>query len=100
MPAQGATVAAPIHWDELADGSFVLSRREIVGPWERIHNEWIRIEEDGARHRFEMSHRLYSAVELRDLLVEAGFGDVSIYGGFDGSEYDASSRLVAVGRAL
>ena len=43
--------------------------------------------------------RLYAASELKELLLEAGFSTVEIYGGWDESAYDQNAEsLIAVGR--
>lgn len=54
---------------------------------------------DGGVHEYDVSLRLYSAVELHDLLRRTGFDEVEIYGDFDGSSYDENAeKLVAVAR--
>ncbi|MFJ3446463.1 hypothetical protein ACIPM2_35455 [Streptomyces sp. NPDC086081] len=38
---------------------------------------------------------MYSAVELRRMVEEAGFGRVEVFGGFDGRPYDENAeRLI------
>ncbi len=52
------------------------------------------------RHECRGTQRLFSGGELAALLQEAGFGEVRLYGGFDGAPYDReATRLVAVARA-
>jgi hypothetical protein len=42
---------------------------------------------------------VYSGLELRDRLHQAGFATVQLYGGLDGRPYDLeAARLVAVAR--
>lgn len=49
------------------------------------------------RQEVQVEHRLYSGAELRSLLESVGFGEVHLYGGFDGSSYDLEAkRLLAV----
>ena len=88
----------PSSCDEMEDGRLLVQRRRILADWTRIENEWILIgPEDVRRHTIE--HTIYSGRELRDLLRAAGFGEVRLYGGLDGSEYGRESkRLVVVGR--
>lgn len=84
-------------WQEFEDGTLFLARREVEGPWKWLRNRWILVEPEGTRREFEMRHRLYSAVELSELLEESGFRGVRVYGGFDGRDYDRNSRrLLAV----
>ena len=68
----------------------------VVGPWEGLRNRWI-LSRDGETLDRSFVIRLYSGTELREALLEAGFGSVSILGGVDGSPYDqAASSLVAM----
>jgi hypothetical protein len=61
-----------------------------------MENTWILISKDGTRHEWNVTHYLYSAVELKSLLSSAGFEDVKAYGGLDGSTYDNTARRLAV----
>lgn len=82
----------------MADGALLVERREIFDGWGRIRNEWILIKGERAR-RFYFHHTLYSGQELKTLFERAGFVDVELFGGLDGSEYGPEAkRLVALGR--
>jgi SAM-dependent methyltransferase len=84
--------------DELPDGSVWVQRPQIVDDWTRMKHEDIFIV-DGTVYRFEFTHRLYSGQELRDIMVSAGFADVSLFGDLEGHPYaPGATRLVAVGR--
>jgi SAM-dependent methyltransferase len=75
----------------------IVHRHRIVDDWCRVSNEWILIEGEASK-TFRFSHWLYSARELRDMLVRAGFGDVRVYGDLGGSPYGVdAARLVVVG---
>lgn len=88
----------PSTSEELADGRLLVQRREIYDDWTRIRNQWTLIEGDKAT-TFEFHHTVYSGQELRERLLEAGFGEVKLFGGLDGSEYGLNARrLVAVAR--
>ena len=83
---------------ELADGSLLVERHEIVDDWTRVSNDWTVIENVAAT-TFRFEFRVYSGRELKDLLITAGFADVRLYGGYDGREYGLDAeRLVAVAR--
>ncbi len=86
----------PTTSKELADGRLLVERHEVVDDWNRLKNEWIVIEDDTATtFRFEV--RVYSGQELKYRLLEAGFADVRLHGGYDRSEYGLNAeRLVAV----
>ena len=86
----------PTTSQELADGRLLIRRHEIVDDWTRVKNQWIVI--DGERATtFRFHHTVYSGQELKDRLLDAGFREVRLFGGLDGSEYGSSARrLVAV----
>lgn len=88
----------PRHWQELTGGRFWLQEREMVPGWEKMRNHWVFLG-GGERKEFVFEHRIYSGVELADLMRQAGFTEACLYGGLDGRPYDRdASRLVAVGR--
>jgi len=83
-------------WIEM-NGSFRLFQRSVERDWSWLNNRWINIE-DGEVKEYDVSHQLYSAKELKDMLKEVGFTSVSVYGSFEGSDYDENAkRLVVVG---
>jgi hypothetical protein len=66
--------------------------------WSWADNRWIMLE-NGKIQEFRFGHRIYSAVEITDLLKECGFSSVSIYGDLKGADYDHNAkRLIAVAR--
>jgi len=81
------------------DGTVLIQRPRVRDNWCRIENDWILLKDGGVR-TFHFEHAVYSARELRDRLIGAGFTTVDLYGGLDGSEYalGAPPRLVAVAR--
>jgi SAM-dependent methyltransferase len=81
-----------------SDGSLLVLRHAIVDDWTRASEDWILLQK-GRVHRFRFEYTLYSGQELRELLGQAGFGQVTLFGDFDGREYGlGASRLVAVAR--
>lgn len=91
-----ARVFVERSWVPLADGSLFLEERRVTRDWSWIEHRWIVVKE-GALHEFRFGHRLYSAAELRELLLQAGFSSVQIFGSLDGAPYDHQARrLVAV----
>ncbi len=92
-----ARVYRPRDWREEA-GAFILEERTVVPGWTGLENRWV-IVQNGKVREFRFFLRVYSGVELRDLLLRAGFAKVDIYGGLNAELYDHNSRwLVAVGR--
>ncbi|MCL2881028.1 MAG: class I SAM-dependent methyltransferase [Treponema sp.] len=85
------------EWFERA-GWTVLTEYEVFDSWTRLKNRWILVK-DGRRIEKVFTQRLYAASELRDLMYEAGFAEVEIYGDWDESPYDQNAaKLIAVGR--
>jgi SAM-dependent methyltransferase len=86
----------PSDWREVA-GNYILEERKVAPGWTGLENRWVLIQKGKARE-FRFFLRVYSGIELRDLLRRAGFAKADIYGGVDGVPYDNTSRwLVAVG---
>ena len=93
------------EWFERADFT-VLTEYEVIDSWAGLKNRWILIANSGPKKgkippRIEKTfiQRLYSATELRALLLEAGFASVELYGGWDERPYDNQAEaLIAVGR--
>ena len=100
-------------WEE-RDGAYVLEEHEVTDDWNWMENRWIVVADGGSASgesrtspdaeasggettEFTVSHRLYSAYELSELLKRVGFEDVAVYGDLDGSAYDENAeRLVVV----
>lgn len=87
-------------------GWSVRTEYEVVGAWEGLRNRWIlsrpdQLDPSGAAETIDRSFvlRLYSATELRAVLLEAGFSDVYLYGSLEGTPYDhRAASLVALAR--
>jgi len=79
-------------------GWTVCTEYGVVGAWEGLKNRWLLIRE-GERVDRSFVQRLYSGVEMRGILLEAGFDAVELFGGTDGRPYDEkAASLVAVAR--
>lgn len=86
----------PVHLTEYHGGDILIERPVIEDGMSRLSNEWLLIQGDRV-HRAQWHHNLYSGKELEERLRCAGFDEVALYGGLDGSEYDLEAeRLVAV----
>ena len=84
-------------WHE-QDGRIFLRESRISQNWSWSENTWMMLEK-GKLQKFEFAHRIYSAVELTDMLKDCGFSSVSIYGDLAGADYDHNAkRLIAVAR--
>lgn len=83
---------------ELADGSLLVQRPQLLNDWCRIRSEWTLIK-DGHARSFSFEHTIYSGRELKDLLLSSGFNEVQLFGDLQGSTYNLeATRLVAVAR--
>ncbi len=80
-------------WHE-GNGYIVLEERNIEKDWSWIRNRWIVISGE-KRNEITLSHRLYSASELTELLKANGFSQAAAYGDLSGRPYDADAhRLI------
>ena len=87
----------PVSWSEPEPGVLVLQERRVRDGWEGIENRWMLIR-DGERIEKRFFIRLYSGIELKAMMLSAGFSHVDIYGTLEGDPYDQKARrLVAVG---
>ncbi|HEX9970165.1 MAG TPA: class I SAM-dependent methyltransferase [Acidimicrobiales bacterium] len=79
-------------------GVLLLSEQRVRDDWAWADHYMAFLSDEG-RQEFVLSHRLYSAVELKFALAVAGFTSVQCFGGFDGSPYGpVAEALVAVAR--
>ena len=115
----------PTRSESLPDGTLLVCRQTVINNWSRIDSEWIlhcgrawpctgafgrgeccpcgararrRFASRGDASRFHLRHWLYSGWEMCELLTEAGFASVQLYGNLDGVPYGPEAqRLIAVG---
>jgi SAM-dependent methyltransferase len=86
-------------WDPLPDGGMRVEEHRLIGAWERIDNTWTFLRDGRVSREVRFSHRLFSAVELRDLLKSVGFEIVGIHGSLAGTPFDhAANRLAILAR--
>ena len=91
-----ARVFLPVTESAGEDGALLIQRQEIRADWTRIYSEWIFLKE-GRTRTLALEHTVYSGWELRELLLEAGFAGVRLYGNLAGDVCDSNARrLVAV----
>jgi len=84
-------------WQEF-DDLIMLQERLVEDDWNRIAMRWIIIK-DKKINEIRMKVRIYSASEIRELLLAGGFRQVDIFGSFEGIPYDhKAKRLVVVAR--
>jgi SAM-dependent methyltransferase len=84
--------------DSYPDGTLLVQRHRLFDNCTRIENEWIIIK-NGKSKSYAFHHTIYTAQEMIDRLVHAGFKTVTIVGDFDGAKYDFdSSRMIVIAR--
>lgn len=90
-----ARIFKPRDWHE-NNGSIFLRETEVAQDWSWILNRWMLLK-NGERKEFRFGHRVYSAVELSNLLRQCGFKKVEVYGSLDAGPYNhEAQRLVVV----
>jgi ubiquinone/menaquinone biosynthesis C-methylase UbiE len=73
----------PRLWDRLPDGSLFLQENEpdwLTGTMSALH---LIVTPEGERIERRYVHRLYSVKEWAEMLREAGFAEVQVFGGWD-----------------
>ncbi len=83
------------EWFERA-GMTVLTQFSVEGAWEGLRSKWILLGKDGGRIEHEFVQRLYSAVELKRLMLASGFSSAEIYGDFDFSPYNEKLKTMVI----
>ncbi len=92
-----ASIFLPVTCSEGEDGLVLFQRHSIEDDWSRIANDWILIRGETILGRWKFSHWIYSADQVRSMLLQAGFHIVHIYGDLKGGCYGPDSHvLVAV----
>jgi len=80
------------------DGTLFVEWSEILDDWTRVRTEWILIK-DGQARAFRFELMIYSGQELKELLRQAEFAEVTLFGDLDGNRYGPrAERLIALGR--
>ena len=77
------------------DGVLILQERKVSQSWSWMENRWIILKDDN-RTELNLSHRIYSAVELTSLLAGCGFTHLDAYGDLQGSAYDHLARRLVI----
>lgn len=86
----------PGEWFERA-GKTVLTEFTVEGAWEGLRSRWILIDnKTGGRIEHEFVQRLYSAIELKRLLLGIGFKTAEIYGDFEFSPYNENAKTMVI----
>lgn len=67
----------------------------VLDDWARLRSDWVLVRGDRV-HRASLVWFVYSAVELRAMVREAGFEEVEVFGGFDGRPYDQDAERLVV----
>jgi SAM-dependent methyltransferase len=84
--------------EQRPDGTVLTVQAIIRDEWTAV-TAWHTVIRDGLARTFELRHSIYSAAELKALLLGTGFAEVRCYGNAAGAEYGAAAaRLVAVAR--
>jgi SAM-dependent methyltransferase len=77
------------------EGVFHLQERRVSKEWSWMENRSIFLEQ-GRRLEYSVSHWIYSARELSQLLSASGFSTVEVFDGLEGTPYDHKARRLAV----
>ena len=91
-----ARIYTPESESTTPDGAQLKQTHKILNDWTGIETV-LKIERNGDVRTYQFRHNIYSGFELKQLLEEAGFRGIRLYGGFDGRPYDEKAkRLIAI----
>ncbi len=77
-------------------GFTVLTEYSVEGAWEGLKSRWILYDGEGRKADHTYVQRLYSATELKNLMLASGFSSVEVYGDFDFSLYNEKARTMVL----
>lgn len=78
------------------NGLTVTTQFSVEGAWEGLRSNWTLTDRNGGTYSHEFVQRLYSAAELRDMMLRAGFRTATVTGDFDGSPYNQHARTAVI----
>lgn len=81
-------------WSE-GKGFVIMEKRRLYDDWSKMETTWT-ILEGNKKHVHTFNLRLYSASELKSLLVSCGFSVAIAYGDLAGAGYDHTARRLVV----
>lgn len=85
----------PRDWDELPDGSLVLTESEPDWVAGTTRLRFLLVLPDGTRRDHVVVHRVYSSTELATMARAAGFATVEAFGAWDGeTPVSTETRLI------
>lgn len=82
------------EWFE-RENAYVLAKYEISDAWSKLVNRWIAVTEMGTKD-YTFRLRLYSAVELEEMMRKVGFRDIEVFGDYDGRPYDHRAETLVM----
>lgn len=84
----------PLLTREISPTELLIEQPILLDNLSRLDNEWTLVSAEKV-FRASFSLNIYTAIELQDRLLAAGFSTVQVFGDLDGSEYDLDSdRLI------
>jgi SAM-dependent methyltransferase len=81
-------------WRQEED-AILLEERKVGKNWDYIEARWILFK-GGKKYEQTFYPKLYSAMELCEMLSRSGFREMETYGGLDGSPYDQNANRLTV----
>lgn len=81
--------------DEMPNGDLIFHRTRTNDDWTSTISTWVYVRGDNAR-TYRVIYNLYSAAELRGLLIKAGFHNVQVYGDLKGAPYNQDAKRLVV----
>ncbi len=86
-------------WEEKeinGEKAIKIEERKVKKDWSWLEDRWIVVRENGEKKEFDVSHRIYSAFELKQLMKKVGFTEINVYGNKKGDPYDQNAERLVV----
>lgn len=77
-------------------GIKVSTKFSVEGAWEGLSSAWTLVFPDGKKIEHKFVQRLYSAPELKKQLLQIGYQNVEIYGGFEKQPYNQNAATMVL----
>ncbi len=88
---------SPRTWKS-GDFGYALYEDHPIDEWRKMKHRWTHIAKDGTTKTWEFTGFIYSAEELRTMLIQTGFHDIQVFGSLEGIPYDHNAkRLIVIG---
>ena len=85
----------PKYWSLEPDDTLILVEKQF-NPESALLNETVFILKDGERKKYQLTTRVYYAFQIAEMLHQAGFRQLQLFGNFEGGDYNEKANSLVV----